>query len=63
MIRAMLTQYGFEFGAMSVERIMQVEGRGTVVGVYGADRSNGVQVYVSEKGRSVRVFRKGRELK
>jgi hypothetical protein len=52
--------YGFDWGPMSVERCMEHEGRRCVRihTPYGA-----VNVYVSPTGRSIRVFKGGKELK
>jgi hypothetical protein len=52
------TQYGFAWGPMRVERMAHIEGRGYVVSVHGPKGYNGpqVQVFVSEKGRTIRAF-------
>lgn len=50
------TLFGFIWGPVRVTRISSFP-RGHVVDV------NGVEIYVSAKGRSVRVFRDGKELK
>lgn len=57
------TDYGFKWGSMEVTRILSHEGyKAVTVGpVDDPDRS--VEIYVSPKGKSVRVFRKGMELK
>ena len=55
------TTYGFDWGPVMVERIGHFkprEGRESFI-----LRVNDLEVYVSGTGRSVRVFRKGRELK
>ena len=57
-----LTDHGFVWGSLTVERTMRLPERGRVVHVLGAG-SAGVEVYVSNGGRSVRVFKDGRELK
>lgn len=58
-------QYGFTWGNVDVSRLMHVEGRGREVSVRPAGKSysEGVTVYISEGGRSIRVFKNGRELK
>ena len=50
-----MTQYGFEWGPMKVERLAHIEGRGYVVTV--KTDHNELQVYVSEKGRKVEAYR------
>lgn len=52
------TQYGFDWGPLSVERVAHIEGRGYVVSVRGPKGYSGpeVQVYVSEAGRVVRAY-------
>ena len=56
-----MNPYGFDWGPLSVERVAHVEGRGYVVDVRSRERyEDGVQIYVSEKGRSIRVFPRGR---
>lgn len=52
------TRYGFRWGPMLVERMAQIEGRGYVVSIRGPKGYSGpeVQVYVSEKGRSIRAY-------
>ena len=56
-----VTPYGFTWGPVRVERIANFKPRkdreAYVVGV------NDLEIYVSKTGRSVRVFRGGRELK
>ena len=49
--------YGFDWGPLSVERLVHVEGRGRVLEVKTEHRT--LQVYCSEAGRSLRVFRVG----
>lgn len=46
--------FGFDWGPLSVTRLTHVEGRGRVLEVKTAHRT--LQVYVSEAGRSLRVF-------
>ncbi|NKS12559.1 hypothetical protein GS580_16605 [Rhodococcus hoagii] len=57
------TQYGFRWGSAEVARVMKHQG--THVGEVGpAGRpQDGVEVYVSPTGRSIRVFKNGLELK
>lgn len=55
-----ITSYGFNWGTMVVERVFHELGRGRVIEIRSGDnRSNTVQVYVSEKGRSIRVYIRG----
>lgn len=49
-----MSEFGFEWGPMMVERWAHIEGRGRVVAITAPGRK--LQVYVSEQGRSVRVF-------
>lgn len=53
-----ITQYGFDWGPMSVERVAHIEGRGYVVSIRGPKEYSGpeVQVLVSEKGRCITAF-------
>jgi hypothetical protein len=53
-----LTQYGFEWGPMTVTRYAQMPNGSRVVGIE-VDGKRVLEVYVSATGRSVRVFRKG----
>lgn len=57
-----ITDHGFTFGPMEVARIMDVDGRGCVLGVKSVAGVQ-LQVFVSTKGKSVRVWRDGKELK
>jgi len=52
--------YGFSWGPMKVTRLAHIEGRGYALGVAVGKRR--LQVWVSEKGRSVRVFDGNKEL-
>jgi hypothetical protein len=66
-VRTMTDQqnvYGFTWGNVEVTRLSHLEGRGRTleVAVSGRPRREGLQVYISEGGRSVRVWRDGREL-
>jgi hypothetical protein len=56
-----ITLYGFRFGAAEVERTAELPDGGVVVTV--RTESKAIEVYVSAKGGSVRVFRRGKELK
>ena len=49
------TSYGFQWEQVEVTRIAEFNGTRCV-------EVNGVNVYVSPKGRSVRVFRNGKEM-
>jgi len=52
---------GFDWGPMAVTRLARLEGRGYVLGIRVGERR--LQVYVSEKGHSVRVFDGDTELR
>lgn len=53
-------RYGFAWGPLVVERMIHVPGRGYVVDIRPREQhETGVQVYVSEKGRSVKVYPRG----
>ena len=58
-------QYGFKWGPLEVLRTMEFKGTHVVeiAPVNESTRKNAVTVYVSKTGRSVRVFRDGKELK
>lgn len=51
------TQFGFNWGPVRVTRLATLPRGAHIVDV------NGVEIYVSKTGRSVRVFRDGKELK
>lgn len=51
-----VTQYGFQWGPLEVQRTVHVEGRGYVVTVQTERES--IQVYVSEKGRTLKAYPK-----
>lgn len=55
-----LTDFGFKWGPAEVTRMIAVDGRGRVIGV----RAPGgrLQIYVSEKGRRIRVWLDHKEL-
>jgi hypothetical protein len=66
------TRYGFQWGPVAVERLASIkDGRGErrrVLGIYIGDSDNphrkqALEIYVSPSGRSVRVWRDGKELK
>jgi len=60
------TQYGFNWGPLKVLRAARFEGRAKHPGarvVTVETRFESVNVYVSDGGRSVRVFKDGKELK
>lgn len=60
-VRSELTDYGFQFGAALVERCAEI--RGTTITRITPDTGERLDIYVSPTGRSVRVFRGGKELK
>jgi hypothetical protein len=47
-------RYGFRWGPLVVERLAHVEGRGYVLAIRTERES--MQVYVSEKGRTMRAY-------
>lgn len=53
-----MSQYGFRWGPMLVERVAHIEGRGYVVSIRSRDDYSGpeIQVLVSEKGRRVTAY-------
>lgn len=56
-----MSQYGFDWGGVVVERLCEVNGTRVIRVAHGA---NNIEVYVSPSGRSIRVFnRKGKELR
>ena len=59
--RDLITRYGFEWGPMTVTRMIELEGRGRVVGIDTANRR--LQIHVSEKGQRIRVWLDGEQLK
>lgn len=63
-----IDRYGFAWGPCQVERMAEFprpNGVCRVIGVYvedGGDRHPELEIYVSPTGRSVRVWRRGKEL-
>jgi len=60
------TAYGFTWGQVKVERLISVEpkkGRGTYRVLSVDTEHSKLEITVSPTGRSVRVFRDGKELK
>ena len=55
---SVITQYGFEWGPLVVERVAHIEGRGYCVSIRGRADYSGpeIQVLVSEKGRRVTAY-------
>lgn len=49
-----VTTYGFQWGPMEVTRMAAIEGRGRVVGINTPHHR--CQLYVSEQGRSIRLW-------
>jgi hypothetical protein len=49
-----VTQYGFRWGPMEVERLVHVEGRGYALEVKTEHAS--MQIYVSDKGRKIKAY-------
>ncbi len=63
--RGTLTSYGFTWGPMEVRRLATFKGN-RVLGIYIEDDGSQhprLEIYVSPTGRSVRVWRDGKELK
>jgi hypothetical protein len=58
---ASLTRYGFQFGAAEVTRLTDF--KGTAVIEVSTTAGRNVQIYVSPKGKSLRVFRDGKEMR
>jgi len=53
------TKYGFEYGALTIERLFSVEG---YVYVSAKTKRDEVQICCSPRGRSLRIFRKGKRI-
>ena len=54
------TEFGFRWGPMEVTRMAFVPGKGRVVGIN--TPSHRCQLYVSEAGRSIRLWIDGKEV-
>jgi len=62
-IRSELTQYGFNWGAASVERMMNDVGKGWVyIAVNSPKQEQSVRIYVTKTGK-IRVWKNSIELK
>jgi hypothetical protein len=48
-------EYGFDWGPVRVTRLMQMDGRGVVLRIKTIAEKQ-VDIYVSERGHSVRIF-------
>lgn len=60
-----ITKFGFEWGACRVTRVTDRDG-GVLIGVGTVANDEWdfpIQIWVSPKGRRIRVFRQGKELK
>ena len=55
-----MSEFGFDWGPMSVTRMAHIEERGYVVGV--RTDHDSIQVFVSQKGRKIRIWRGNDEL-
>lgn len=56
-----ITKYGFRWGPIEVIRCTEIDGAVALrVETFGGE---GIEVYSSPKGKSLRVFRDGKELK
>lgn len=53
-------RFGFTWGPMQVHRIMHLPGKGRLLSI--KTEHGCIEVWVSDKGRSLRAFRDGREL-
>jgi hypothetical protein len=60
-----ITQYGFDWGPASVRRCISREDDNSVMleVISRTNEKNRVQIYISGKGRSIRVFKGTKELK
>jgi len=58
-------RYGFQWGQVNVERMADwPDGYKTLsIRPSGGTHKQGIQIHVSPKGRSIRVFRNGEELR
>ena len=56
------TEFGFDWCAAKVIRLARVPGRGVSIRIRGTGK-RWVDIYVSESGRSVRVFDRHKEMK
>lgn len=56
-----ITDFGFTWGPVTVTRMAHIPGRGYVIGIDAGSKR--AQVYVSEKGRSLRFWLDHEELK
>ncbi len=60
----MNTDYGFAWGPATVERVATIERAGKVYRVLQISSGGHLlNIYISPQGRSLRVFKDGRELK
>lgn len=60
------TRFGFEYGPMAIERTASLPDGGAVVSIFGSRtmfHRPSIEVYVSPKGRKIRVFSDGKEWK
>jgi len=61
------TRFGFEFGPIKVIRITNYDNGGVAIGINGIESPDFgpfiLEIYASPKGKRVRVFRNGKELK
>jgi hypothetical protein len=59
-----MSDHGFTWGNMEVTRMMTLPNGGHVLNVKaeGKKYQEGVEIYLSPKGRSIRVWRNGKEL-
>jgi hypothetical protein len=49
-----VTQFGFRWGPMHVERLAHIPGRGYSIGIRTEDKD--LQIYVSEKGKKIEAM-------
>lgn len=52
--------FGFKWGPAHIHRICHIEGKGRLLSV--KTEHGCIEVWISEKGKSLRAFRDGREL-
>ena len=55
-----MTMYGFQWGPIEVTRMAHIDGRGRVIGI--DTPHHRCQLYVSEAGRSIRLWIDGEEV-
>jgi hypothetical protein len=59
-VREFNPAYGFSWGPVRIHRTAHIDGRGWIITIW--TDSKELEVYVTEKGRNIRVWRDGKEL-